>query len=193
MELEPFTSCRCWPVLKAGTESSVLPRTGVRQCAVVQGDWAGRTQQKARVISGAGSIPLAQLRDGCFPAAGNTGSVPLPISANAHSPCIQSCLQCTGTTAVRGLSPRNARTIPCRYADMLRPWCFAAAQLQSYSADLMTVPAAHVPLFLYPFLNTTSKTRPFEYLRLTSLGVIGALVKVWTLTLAAESSAAQGA
>jgi CCR4-NOT transcription complex subunit 9 len=35
-----------------------------------------------------------------------------------------------------------------------------------------------VPLFLYPFLNTVSKTRPFEYLRLTSLGVIGALVKV---------------
>ena len=39
-------------------------------------------------------------------------------------------------------------------------------------------PTAHIPLFLYPFLNTTSKTRPFEYLRLTSLGVIGALVKV---------------
>lgn len=37
---------------------------------------------------------------------------------------------------------------------------------------------AHLPLYLYPFLNTTSKTRPFEYLRLTSLGVIGALVKV---------------
>ncbi|CAE7069460.1 unnamed protein product, partial [Rhizoctonia solani] len=36
---------------------------------------------------------------------------------------------------------------------------------------------AHIPLFLYPFLNTTSKTRPFEYLRLTSLGVVGALVK----------------
>lgn len=36
---------------------------------------------------------------------------------------------------------------------------------------------AHIPLFLYPFLNTTSKSRPFEYLRLTSLGVIGALVK----------------
>ena len=35
-----------------------------------------------------------------------------------------------------------------------------------------------MPLFMYPFLNTTSKTRPFEYLRLTSLGVIGALVKV---------------
>jgi CCR4-NOT transcription complex subunit 9 len=37
--------------------------------------------------------------------------------------------------------------------------------------------SAHIPLFLYPFLNTTSKSRPFEYLRLTSLGVIGALVK----------------
>ncbi|KAJ2977386.1 hypothetical protein NUW58_g7827 [Xylaria curta] len=44
--------------------------------------------------------------------------------------------------------------------------CNALALLQS-----------HIPLFLYPFLNTTSKSRPFEYLRLTSLGVIGALVK----------------
>jgi CCR4-NOT transcription complex subunit 9 len=42
----------------------------------------------------------------------------------------------------------------------------------------LLIPIAHIPLFLYPFLNTTSKTRPFEYLRLTSLGVIGALVKV---------------
>ena len=41
----------------------------------------------------------------------------------------------------------------------------------------LTFFAAHIPLFLYPFLNTTSKSRPFEYLRLTSLGVIGALVK----------------
>ncbi|XP_060960518.1 uncharacterized protein LOC115722515 isoform X3 [Cannabis sativa] len=39
---------------------------------------------------------------------------------------------------------------------------------------------AHIPLYLYPFLNTASKSRPFEYLRLTSLGVIGALVKVAT-------------
>ncbi|KRZ67978.1 Cell differentiation protein RCD1 -like protein [Trichinella papuae] len=36
---------------------------------------------------------------------------------------------------------------------------------------------AHIPLYLYAFLHTTSQTRPFEYLRLTSLGVIGALVK----------------
>nr|AFK44780.1 unknown [Lotus japonicus] len=37
---------------------------------------------------------------------------------------------------------------------------------------------AHLHLYLYPFLKTTSKAKPFEYLRLTSLGVIGALVKV---------------
>lgn len=37
---------------------------------------------------------------------------------------------------------------------------------------------AQIPLYLYPFLNTVSRHRPFEYLRLTSLGVIGALVKV---------------
>lgn len=45
------------------------------------------------------------------------------------------------------------------------------------SERLLTYLTAHIPLFLYPFLNTTSKSRPFEYLRLTSLGVIGALVK----------------
>lgn len=37
---------------------------------------------------------------------------------------------------------------------------------------------ANIPLFLYPFLNTVSKGKAYEYLRLTSLGVIGALVKV---------------
>ncbi|KAA3674036.1 CCR4-NOT transcription complex subunit 9 [Paragonimus westermani] len=36
---------------------------------------------------------------------------------------------------------------------------------------------ANIPLYLYTFLNTSNRTRPFEYLRLTSLGVIGALVK----------------
>jgi len=46
-----------------------------------------------------------------------------------------------------------------------------------YQIYPLTLPSAHIPLFLYPFLNTTSKSRPFEYLRLTSLGVIGALVK----------------
>lgn len=37
--------------------------------------------------------------------------------------------------------------------------------------------SAHIPLFLYPFLNTSVKTKIFENLRVTSLGVIGALVK----------------
>eukprot|EP00300_Choanocystis_sp_HF-7_P004677 c13650_g1_i2.p1 GENE.c13650_g1_i2~~c13650_g1_i2.p1 ORF type:complete len:301 (+),score=54.84 c13650_g1_i2:59-904(+) len=37
---------------------------------------------------------------------------------------------------------------------------------------------AHIPLYLYPFLNTVSKTRPFECLRLASLGVIASLVRV---------------
>ena len=46
-----------------------------------------------------------------------------------------------------------------------------------FSPSLTCLVAAHIPLYLYPFLNTTSKSRPFEYLRLTSLGVIGALVK----------------
>ncbi|EPT00933.1 hypothetical protein FOMPIDRAFT_1036498 [Fomitopsis schrenkii] len=58
--------------------------------------------------------------------------------------------------------------------------CNALALLQcvaSHSETRQLFLNAHIPLFLYPFLNTISKTRPFEYLRLTSLGVIGALVK----------------
>lgn len=59
--------------------------------------------------------------------------------------------------------------------------CNALALLQcvaSHGETRTLFLKAHIPLFLYPFLNTASKTRPFEYLRLTSLGVIGALVKV---------------
>ncbi|CAM0905323.1 unnamed protein product [Alopecurus aequalis] len=37
---------------------------------------------------------------------------------------------------------------------------------------------AQLPQYIYPFLRTVDKAKPFEYLRLTSLGVIGALVKV---------------
>jgi len=59
--------------------------------------------------------------------------------------------------------------------------CNALALLQCVASHIETRSLflnAHIPLYLYPFLNTTSKTRPFEYLRLTSLGVIGALVKM---------------
>lgn len=58
--------------------------------------------------------------------------------------------------------------------------CNALALLQcvaSHDSTRNQFLKAHIPLFLYPFLNTTSKVKPFEYLRLTSLGVIGALVK----------------
>lgn len=58
--------------------------------------------------------------------------------------------------------------------------CNALALLQciaSHDSTRMPFLNAHIPLFLYPFLNTTSKSKSFEYLRLTSLGVIGALVK----------------
>lgn len=42
---------------------------------------------------------------------------------------------------------------------------------------IFIIGSAHIPLYLYPFLHTTKTSRSFEYLRLTSLGVIGALVK----------------
>lgn len=64
--------------------------------------------------------------------------------------------------------------------------CNALALLQCVASHPETRSAflqAHIPLFLYPFLHTVSKTRPFEYLRLTSLGVIGALVKVCLVSL----------
>jgi len=54
--------------------------------------------------------------------------------------------------------------------------CNALALLQCVASHVETRTLflnAHIPLFLYPFLNTVSKTKPFEYLRLTSLGVIG--------------------
>ncbi|EOA21189.1 hypothetical protein CARUB_v10001534mg [Capsella rubella] len=59
--------------------------------------------------------------------------------------------------------------------------CNALALLQSVASHpntRMLFLKAHLPLYMYAFLNTSSKSRPFEFLRLTSLGVIGALVKV---------------
>ena len=58
--------------------------------------------------------------------------------------------------------------------------CNVLALFQCVAANHQTRPyflSAQIPIFLYPFLNITHKTRPFEYLRLTALGVIGALVK----------------
>lgn len=59
----------------------------------------------------------------------------------------------------------------------LNGWCPNVSEIILFLSNESRTKIAHIPLFLYPFLNTTSKSRPFEYLRLTSLGVIGALVK----------------
>ena len=59
--------------------------------------------------------------------------------------------------------------------------CNALALLQCVASHAETRAlflGAHIPLYLYSFLSTSSRNKPFEYLRLTSLGVIGALVKM---------------
>lgn len=58
--------------------------------------------------------------------------------------------------------------------------CNALALLQCVASNVHTrglFLSANLPLYLYPFLSTNARQRSFEYLRLTSLGVIGALVK----------------
>ncbi|KAM9911389.1 hypothetical protein OXX69_003564 [Metschnikowia pulcherrima] len=58
--------------------------------------------------------------------------------------------------------------------------CNALALLQCVASNKQTrglFLSANLPLYLYPFLSTNARQRSFEYLRLTSLGVIGALVK----------------
>ncbi|PUZ68402.1 hypothetical protein GQ55_2G024700 [Panicum hallii var. hallii] len=59
--------------------------------------------------------------------------------------------------------------------------CNVLALLQSVASHPETrIPflKAEITEYLYPFLNTTSNARSFEYLRLTTLGVFGALVKI---------------
>lgn len=58
--------------------------------------------------------------------------------------------------------------------------CNALALLQCVASNHQTRALflkANLPLYLYPFLSTDARQRSFEYLRLTSLGVVGALVK----------------
>lgn len=78
------------------------------------------------------------------------------------------------------LSVYPSLTPPVLTAHQSNRVCNALALLQCVASHAETrnlFLAAHMPLYLYPFLNTNNKSRPFEYLRLTSLGVIGALVK----------------
>ncbi|CAH8303406.1 unnamed protein product [Eruca vesicaria subsp. sativa] len=79
------------------------------------------------------------------------------------------------TSVYRLLSP------PTMTSDQSNRVCNALALLQcvaSHPETRMLFLNAQMPLYLYAFLNTSSRSKPFEYLRLTSLGVIGALVKV---------------
>ncbi|KAK9074061.1 hypothetical protein SSX86_006658 [Deinandra increscens subsp. villosa] len=60
--------------------------------------------------------------------------------------------------------------------------CNALALLQSMASHpetKMKIVKAKLPVYIYPFMNTTeNEIKHFDYLRLTSLGVIGALVKI---------------
>nr|ADL67584.1 Drcd-1r [Drosophila simulans]ADL67590.1 Drcd-1r [Drosophila simulans]ADL67592.1 Drcd-1r [Drosophila simulans] len=58
--------------------------------------------------------------------------------------------------------------------------CYALSLLQCVAAHPGTRPAflrGQIPVYVYPFISTTFKSKPFEQLRLNSLGVIGALVE----------------
>lgn len=126
---------------------------------------------------GPSDLPLPPMslsinRDHACPAAGNRLRLPPAFTAQLDCPCIQPGLQCTRTLAMCCVSLGNPTIISER--------CVSVVDL---SGPFIKQIVAHIPLFLYPFLNTTSKTRPFEYLRLTSLGVIGALVKVGSPSL----------
>ncbi|KAK4398547.1 CCR4-NOT transcription complex subunit [Sesamum angolense] len=59
--------------------------------------------------------------------------------------------------------------------------CNALALLQcvaSHPDTKILFAQARIPFYLYIFLGTIGESRPFEYLRLATLGVMGALVKV---------------
>nr|XP_043630196.1 cell differentiation protein rcd1-like [Erigeron canadensis] len=59
--------------------------------------------------------------------------------------------------------------------------CNALALIQAMATHpetRMKIVKAKLPVYIYPFMNTTeSHVKHFDYLRLTSLGIIGALVK----------------
>ena len=72
-------------------------------------------------------------------------------------------------------------TISKLTADNSHRICCVISLLQciaSNSATRNEFLESQIPIFLYPFLNNTNKKKPYEYLKLTSLSVIGALVKL---------------
>ncbi|XP_008794446.1 CCR4-NOT transcription complex subunit 9-like isoform X2 [Phoenix dactylifera] len=125
------------------------------------------------------------------PAAAGSGSATTQVTkdrkmASAEQLVLDLCDPELRENALLDLSKEIVSIYPALSPPTLSPAasnrvCNALALLQcvaSHPDTRILFLNAHIPLYLYPFLNTTSKTRPFEYLRLTSLGVIGALVKV---------------
>nr|QSE03626.1 CCR4 NOT complex subunit Rcd1 Caf40 [Metchnikovella dogieli] len=58
--------------------------------------------------------------------------------------------------------------------------CNALSLLEAVATEPRTVIwfiKAHLPIYLYPLLTTKDSTREFEYVRLTGLGVVGAILK----------------
>jgi len=49
--------------------------------------------------------------------------------------------------------------------------------IASHSETTISFLSSHMPIYLFPFLNTMTKNKVYEYLRLASLGVIGALIR----------------
>nr|ADL67569.1 Drcd-1r [Drosophila melanogaster]ADL67577.1 Drcd-1r [Drosophila melanogaster] len=71
-------------------------------------------------------------------------------------------------------------TTPVLKANQSNRVCYALTLLQCVASHPETRPAFlrdQIPMYLYPFLSTTFKSRPFEQLRLTTLGVINALAE----------------
>ncbi|CAL5078297.1 unnamed protein product [Urochloa decumbens] len=78
------------------------------------------------------------------------------------------------------LSIYPALSPPTLSASVSNRACSVLALLQSLASHPETrslLLKAAITEYLYPLLNTTSNTKSFEYLRLTTLGVFGALVK----------------
>ena len=66
-------------------------------------------------------------------------------------------------------------------ADNSHRICCVISLLQCIASNSVTrneFLESQIPIFLYPFLNNINKKKPYEYLKLTSLRVIGALVNL---------------
>ncbi|XP_048498519.1 uncharacterized protein LOC104891695 isoform X1 [Beta vulgaris subsp. vulgaris] len=112
------------------------------------------------VVSGFGAVVVEFVWNYCCTFAGDCVNILCAVTTYTKSGTVKPCLQCS-----------------CSFTVIIFfSVCYMC--VASHPDTRMLFLNAHIPLYLYPFLNTTSKSRPFEYLRLTSLGVIGALVKV---------------